>query len=79
MTVSRNVQDCIGVAAAFVAAEPGGVERVLGVHRRQSDEWCSGCICRPVRWPCPTAHIALQAALIQEAASVPADSDRLRR
>lgn len=61
MTTSRNVEDCITVAAIFMAAEPGGVQRVLGVHRRQSDGWCSGCVYRPARWPCPAAHIALRA------------------
>jgi hypothetical protein len=66
MTASRNVQDCISVAATFMAAEPGAVQRVLGVHRRQCDGWCSGCVCRPVRWPCPAAHIAMHAAGLQE-------------
>jgi hypothetical protein len=79
MTLPRNVQDCIGVAAAFMAAEPGGAQRVLGVHRRQPDGWCSGCIYRPVRWPCPAAHIALHAARIQEATGAPAGHDRRRR
>jgi hypothetical protein len=66
VTAPRNEQDCINVAAIFMAAEPGGVERVLKAHRRQRDGWCSGCICRPVRWPCPAAHIALRAAALQD-------------
>jgi len=61
----RNVQDCIDVAASFMAANPGAAQRVLGAHRRQDDGWCSGCICRPVRWPCSSARIALLAARLQ--------------
>jgi hypothetical protein len=66
MTAPRNEQDCITVAANFIAAEPGGSQRVLSAHRRQRDGWCSGCIYRPVRWPCPAAHIALMAARLPE-------------
>jgi hypothetical protein len=66
VTASGKEQECISVAAAFVAAEPGGVRRLLRAHRKQRDGWCSGCVFRPVRWPCPAAHIALHAARLQE-------------
>jgi hypothetical protein len=72
VTTPRGEQDCIAVAAIFMAAEPGAVQRVLTAHRKQPDGWYSGCICRPVRWPCPTAHIALQAERLQG----PSDHDR---
>jgi hypothetical protein len=53
--------DCIDVAARFLAAEPGAVERAFEAHRRQSDGRCTGCRTRPVTWPCSTASIALAA------------------
>jgi hypothetical protein len=49
-------------AAAFVAAQPGGIERILAAHRRRPDGYCTGCVHTLSRWPCPVAGIALSAA-----------------
>jgi hypothetical protein len=56
----RNAADCIEVAARFLAAQPGTVQRTRAVHRRGEDGCCTTC--RPVRWPCVIAIIARVAA-----------------
>jgi hypothetical protein len=49
-------------AVAFVAAQPGGIERILAAHRRRPDGYCTGCVHTLSHWPCPVAGIALTAA-----------------
>lgn len=48
-------------AVAFMAAQPGGPERILAVHRRRPDGYCSGCVHTLSRWPCTVARIARSA------------------
>jgi hypothetical protein len=49
-------------AVAFVAAQPGGIERILAAHRRRADGYCTGCVHTLSHWPCRVAGIALTAA-----------------
>jgi hypothetical protein len=49
-------------AVAFVAAQPGGIERILAARRRRPDGYCTGCVHTLSHWPCPVAGIALTAA-----------------
>jgi hypothetical protein len=53
--------DPITVAAAFVAAQTDGPGKILRLHTRGPDGYCSWCRVRPVRWPCPIGAIALLA------------------
>jgi hypothetical protein len=46
-------------AVDFVAAQPGGAERILRVHAKRSDGMCSGCTVALTRYPCQVARIAL--------------------
>ncbi|MGH3565312.1 MAG: hypothetical protein ACRDRH_04625 [Pseudonocardia sp.] len=59
----RSIQDrsCIAEAITVVAAQPGGVERILATHRRRSDGRCTGCAHTLTKWPCTVAGIALGA------------------
>lgn len=58
--------DCIDVAARFLAAQPGAVQRTLKEHRPRPDGRCR--VCGPlVQWPCVMATIA------RAAASLPVD------
>lgn len=53
---------CIAVAARFVAAQPGGVQRLLDAHRPRPD---GSCTCRThtvTPWPCVAVTIAHAAA-----------------
>ncbi|MGH3615861.1 MAG: hypothetical protein ACRDRK_25355 [Pseudonocardia sp.] len=58
---STQARSCIAEAIAFVAAQPGGVERTLATHRRRSDGRCAGCVHTRTWWPCAVAGIALGA------------------
>lgn len=58
----RNVVECIDIAARFLAAQPGAVERALAKHRRGDDGRCTGCVSTLTWWPCATASIAMRAA-----------------
>jgi hypothetical protein len=49
------------VAVAFVAGQNDGPGKILRLHARGQDGYCSSCRVRPVRWPCPAAAIALLA------------------
>jgi hypothetical protein len=51
----------IEAAIRFVAAQPDGAERVLGVHRRGGNGICIGCATTLVRWPCAAGKIAIEA------------------
>lgn len=53
----------IEVAAAFVAAQDGGPDRILSAHVPNERGGCRSCSVplRPVRWPCAPAAIALAA------------------
>ena len=42
----------IEAAIRFVAAQPDGAQRILGVHRRGRNGTCSGCATTLIRWPC---------------------------
>jgi hypothetical protein len=53
--------DPITVAVAFVAGQNDGPGKILRLHARGPDGYCSTCRVRPVRWPCPVAAIALLA------------------
>ncbi|MGH3568935.1 MAG: hypothetical protein ACRDRH_23495 [Pseudonocardia sp.] len=57
-----NVAQCIDVAAQFLAAQPGAVERALAKHRRGKDGRCTGCVHTQTRWPCAVASIGMRAA-----------------
>ncbi|MHA6623050.1 hypothetical protein [Pseudonocardia sp. DLS-67] len=54
-------QRSFAAAVAFMAAQPGGPERTLGLHRRRADGYCTGCMHTLSRWPCTVARIALGA------------------
>lgn len=73
--MSRNVAECIDVAAAFLAAHPGAVQRALTANRRGPDGRCTSCP-PPVRWPCTMATIARQALDHTTRASTDARDDR---
>jgi hypothetical protein len=49
---------CISAAAAFVAAQDEGPQRVLARHHRRPDGTCAGCQHAPTPWPCTCATIA---------------------
>lgn len=69
----------IASAIEFVAAQPGGPERLLRRHSRDGQGYCSSCgvgVC-PVRWPCTIAAIA-SAARDRLATGTP-DEERYRR
>jgi len=58
--------DPVEAAAWFLAAQPGAVERTLGVHARREDGRCAGCgQLRQVWWPCVLVNIALRARLLR--------------
>jgi hypothetical protein len=59
--------DPIAVAVAFVAGQNDGPGKILRLHARDADAYCSACRVRPVRWPCPAAAIALRALEMSEA------------
>lgn len=61
--------DPIKVAIAFVAGQNDGPEKILRLHARGPDAYCSTCRVRPVRWPCPVAAIALLALEMAKAAA----------
>jgi len=54
-------RSCIQVAAEFVAAQPGGITRILTAHQHRADGTCAGCLHRPTPWPCTTVTIAHRA------------------
>ncbi len=54
-------RSCIEVAAEFVAAQPGGITRILTAHQPRPDGTCAGCLHKPTSWPCTTATIAHRA------------------
>lgn len=56
-------ENVIAVAVAFVAAQPGGSERVLRQHAEDPLGYCTSCGVGvlPVRWPCTVAAIAMAA------------------
>jgi hypothetical protein len=59
---------CIVMAARFVAAQPGGVRRVLEAHQRRPD---GSCTCRThvvTPWPCVLVAIAVAAQQLGPAA-----------
>jgi hypothetical protein len=51
----------IEAAIRFVAAQPDGAQRILGVHRRGRNGTCSGCATTLIRWPCAAGKIAIEA------------------
>lgn len=55
-------QRTFAAAVAFMAAQPGGAQRTLALHRRRPDGYCAGCVHTLSRWPCTVARIALTAA-----------------
>jgi predicted nucleic acid-binding Zn ribbon protein len=74
--------DPITVAVAFVAGQIDGPGKILQLHARCSDGYCSTCRVRPVRWPCPAAAIALLALEMTKAdrdSNTQADSPRGHR
>ena len=48
----------IHAAADFVAAQPGGPDRLLDRHRRMPDGSCASCVATPTPWPCIAVVIA---------------------
>jgi hypothetical protein len=52
-------QRTFAAAVAFMAAQPGGAERTLALHRRRPDGYCTGCVHTLSHWPCTVARIAL--------------------
>lgn len=58
---SPDPEDCIGVAADFVASQNGASERILRNHRQGASGHCTGCFHTPTRWPCSIPGIALRA------------------
>ncbi len=48
-------------AALFVAAQQGGAERLLRLHRPQPNGLCGGCLATPTDHPCQVARIAERA------------------
>lgn len=54
-------QRSFAAAVAFMAAQPGGAERTLAVHRRRADGYCTGCMHTLTHWPCTVARIARSA------------------
>ena len=50
----------IDAAARLMATNPGADKRVLAMHRRRSDGYCTGCWTRPTKWPCGVASVALR-------------------
>ena len=58
------------VAALFIAAQPGGVDRLLSEHRPDEHGLCRGCT-RPgtgvphMQWPCSVARLAQVAARLR--------------
>lgn len=46
----------------FIAAQPDGPQRLLTHHQKSPNGLCRACSSvDPVRWPCPTASMALLA------------------
>jgi len=63
--LSDDLLDPIEPAAYFMAAQPGGPERVLAQHTRREDGRCSACSVHAlVSWPCGLASIAQRAQTI---------------
>lgn len=48
----------VGTAVEFVAAQPGGVERILRQHYPREGGMCAGCVAVPTSYPCQAARIA---------------------
>lgn len=63
----------IDVAVRFIAAEPGGIERMLARHRRLPDGVCAGCLTHATAWPCVAADLALMARQHQQQDRPPHD------
>jgi hypothetical protein len=66
MTTDRSIGTVAAVsvieaAIRFVAAQPEGAQRILGLHRRGNNGICTGCATTPVRWPCAAGKIAIEA------------------
>jgi hypothetical protein len=59
---THPAQDCIEVAAEFLAHEASAVARALTVHVPRQDGRCHGCGHRGIRWPCAVAISAQRAA-----------------
>jgi hypothetical protein len=63
----RATEDCIDVAARYLASDPPAVTRALDTHSPREDGRCRGCGHGGVRWPCAVAAIARRAfALLGE-------------
>jgi hypothetical protein len=60
----QPAEDCIEVAARYLATEPDAVNRALDVHSATSDGRCRGCGHRAVHWPCAVAVIARRAFVL---------------
>jgi hypothetical protein len=64
--IDPQSSEAFDVAAHFIAAQTGGVERILTEHRPNDSGLCCGCT-RPgvgtpyVRWPCAVAKLAQSA------------------
>ena len=67
---SCHAAQSLDVAAQFIAAQPGGPERILDEHRPDDYGRCRGCT-RPgvgtpyVSWPCSVAKLAEAARDLQ--------------
>jgi len=64
---TRRRMNGFEAAVRFIAAQPGGTQRILDVHRANSAGLCCGCGAPGtgsphIRWPCPVAKAAQQAA-----------------
>ena len=57
---------CIAVAARFVAAQPGGVDRILAAHRPRPDGSCSCHAHTATPWPCSAVAIAHSAQQVAD-------------
>jgi hypothetical protein len=60
-TIPETAQDRIShveFAAYFVALQPGGAERLFRQHHPTPNGLCSGCLARPIVYPCLAASIA---------------------
>jgi hypothetical protein len=72
MSFSRPADPDVGVrtyteAVRFIAAQEGGAERLLRVHRADENDLCRGCGVPGrgtphTRWPCSVAQLAQAAA-----------------
>lgn len=54
----RGGSDLLAEAVAFVAAQPGGADRLRRLHRPRPNGLCGGHVATPTPWPCSAAVIA---------------------